>query len=158
MNWTDIATGVAALGAGITGGALWAFSSFVMPALGRTPAPTGITAMQAINRAAPTPWLMVPFIGTALLSVPLAIGAVGDLDASGAGWRLAGAVLMLVTVAITAAFHIPRNEALDRMDASTPQAAAYWANYLSVWTVGNHVRTATALAAAAALVRALTLA
>lgn len=155
MNGTAVATGAAALGSAITGGVLWAFSSFVMPALDRTSPPAGIAAMQAINRTATGPGLMVPFLGTAVVSIPLAIGALRHLDAPGARWRLAGSALALATVAITIAFNVPRNDALATMDPSAPATAASWRDYVKTWTLGNHVRTVTALAAAGAFVQAL---
>ena len=44
-------TVIAAVGAGVSGGVFFAFSSFIMKALGRLPAAEGISAMNAINRA-----------------------------------------------------------------------------------------------------------
>jgi uncharacterized membrane protein len=40
---------VTALGCGLSAGALYAFSSFAMPALARLPAAQGIAAMQSIT-------------------------------------------------------------------------------------------------------------
>jgi uncharacterized membrane protein len=48
-------TMITALGCGLSAGALFAFSSFVMPALARLPASQGIAAMQTINVQAVTP-------------------------------------------------------------------------------------------------------
>ena len=55
----------------------------------------------------------------------------------------------------TIAFHVPRNEALARMEPGAPAAAAAWAAYLRQWTLGNHVRTVAGAAAAAVLADAL---
>ena len=46
---------ITALGCGLSAGALFAFSSFVMGALARLPAAQGIAAMQSINARAVTP-------------------------------------------------------------------------------------------------------
>jgi uncharacterized membrane protein len=46
---------VTALGCGLSAGALFAFSSFVMQAMARLPTAQGIAAMQSINVMAPTP-------------------------------------------------------------------------------------------------------
>ncbi|MGH2475359.1 MAG: anthrone oxygenase family protein, partial [Candidatus Limnocylindrales bacterium] len=49
----------------------------------------------------------------------------------------------------------PRNEALDRVEPSSPDAAGRWSRYLREWTTWNHVRGVAALAAAALLTIAL---
>jgi hypothetical protein len=46
-----VLTFLSALGAGLIGGLFFAFSSFVMIALGRLPPASGISAMQSINVA-----------------------------------------------------------------------------------------------------------
>jgi uncharacterized membrane protein len=40
---------IAAIGSGIVGGIFYAFSSFVMPALGRLPPEQGVAAMNSIS-------------------------------------------------------------------------------------------------------------
>jgi uncharacterized membrane protein len=50
---------------------------------------------------------------------------------------------------------VPRNDALAGLDADGPGTAAAWAAYRAQWTGANHVRTAAALLAAAALVVAV---
>jgi uncharacterized membrane protein len=64
---------LAALGCGLSAGVLFAFSSFVMNALGRLPPPQGIAAMQSINIAAISPVFFMPFFGSALLCLYLAV-------------------------------------------------------------------------------------
>ena len=46
-------------------------------------------------------------------------------------------------------FNVPRNNALAVANPTSADSARLWANYLSTWTAWNHVRTITALAAAA---------
>ena len=62
-----------AIGAGVIGGTFFGFSSFVMGALGRLPAPQGIAAMQSINVVVINPWFMTPFLGTAVLGLAIAV-------------------------------------------------------------------------------------
>ncbi len=59
----------AALGSALVGGVFFAFSSFVMKALGRVPSSEGIAAMQSINVVVINPSFMGAFMGTALLSL-----------------------------------------------------------------------------------------
>lgn len=56
---------------------------------------------------------------------------------------------------VTIVFNVPRNNALAAVDQSSAQGTTLWASYLTVWTAWNHVRTAAALTAAAALSLAL---
>ena len=132
-----------AVGAGCTGGALYAFSSFVMPGLARMPASQAVAAMQSMNVTAVRAPFMLAFAGTAVLSLALAAVAIASLGESWAPWLLAGAVLYLVGVfGLTIGFRVPRNDALATLAADAPGTAQAWATYLSEWTAGNHVRTA----------------
>ncbi len=153
---TAVLAVLAALGAGLIAGTFFAFSSFVMQALGRQPAAQGIAAMQTINVTVINPWFLGAFIGTALLA--LAVAALGLWQ----GWAgstpllLGGALLYLVgCFGVTAAFNVPRNEALAKVAAESAEGAALWHRYLSGWTAWNHVRTAASLAAAACFILAL---
>ncbi len=146
----------AAVATGLVGGVFFAFSTFVMPALRRLPAPRGIEAMQAVNRAAPaSPLFMVALLGTALVCLAVAVPALADPGGAGAIHRAVGSALYLATVVVTAGYHVPRNDALGRLDPAASGAAAAWSDYLAGWTTGNHLRTVTSLAASVAFVLAL---
>ena len=69
----------AVVGCGLSAGALFAFSSFVMRALARLPAPQGIAAMNSINVVAVTPVFMTALFGTGLLCIALAVWAFAGL-------------------------------------------------------------------------------
>jgi uncharacterized membrane protein len=148
------ATTAAALGAAATGGVLVAFSAFVMPALRALPAAGGAGAMRAINRSAVRPPFMSLFLGTAVASAALVVA--GALDRGEPhGWRLlAGGALYLVgVVGVTAAFHVPRNDALEAAGPAAGDAA--WRVYARAWTAGNHVRAVAGIAAAVVFADAL---
>ena len=146
---------VAAVGAGVVGGVFFAFSSFVMPALRRLPDTHGLPAMQAINRAAPTPLFMTAFLGTGAVCVGLGISALTRLGEPGARYQLIGSALYLASIVVTAAYHVPKNDALDRVDPASAGAAETWRQYLTGWIAWNHVRTLTCIAGAVTLVLAL---
>ena len=151
-----VLTVVTALGCGLSGGALFAFSSFVMAALRRLPAAQGIAAMQSINIMAPTPVFMTALFGTGLLCIVLIVWALAAWDGSYGPWLLAGSALYLAgPVGVTMGYNVPRNNALARLDPADPGAEAYWRRYVTEWTRGNHVRVALGLAAAAACTEAL---
>ena len=64
-QWDIAAIILGVVVAAIAGGTFFAFSNFVMPALSTLATSNGISAMQAINRAAPSPL----FVATLLLGV-----------------------------------------------------------------------------------------
>jgi uncharacterized membrane protein len=141
----------AALGCGLAAGVFFAFSSFVMPALARLPAAQGIAAMQAINVAAITPVFMTALFGTAVACAVLAAWALVRRPPE-APLVLGGGVLYLAgTILVTIVGNVPKNEALAGLEPASPAAAERWAAFLRGWTAWNHVRTASALAAAALL-------
>jgi uncharacterized membrane protein len=144
-----------ALGAGVVGGVFFAFSTFVMPAIRRLPAPTGIATMQSINRAAPTPLFMLALFGTGATCVALGIVSVARIGEDGAVLALVGSAVYLVVIVTTAAYNIPRNDALDRVDPDAPSSVGPWHRFLHEWVAANHVRTAAGLASAAILTVAL---
>ena len=148
-------TVIAAVGAGVSGGVFFAFSSFIMKALGRLPAAEGISAMNAINKAAPTPLFMIALFGTAVVSIAASVVALHHLDQRWAVYVLTGTELYLVCIILTAVYHVPRNNALALVNPTGPGAADAWAQYLSSWTGWNHVRAVTALAGSTAFILAL---
>ena len=146
----------AALGCGLVAGTFFAFSAFVMNALARLPPPQGIAAMQSINVVVINPWFMAAFVGTAAACALLAVSSLFGWHKFGAGYLLLGSLLYLVgTFLVTIVFNVPRNEALAVVDPTSAEGAGLWAGYVTSWTAWNHVRTAAALAAAAALTMAL---
>ncbi len=145
-----------ALGCGLVAGVFFAFSAFVMKALGRLPAEQGVSAMQAINVAAVTPAFMAALFGTAVACGALAVWALFAWDERFAPYLLVGSALYLVgTILLTIAYHVPRNEALAAVEPHSADAESHWTRYLSGWTAWNHLRTVASLAAAATLTIAL---
>jgi uncharacterized membrane protein len=139
-----------ALGCGLVAGVFFAFSSFVMPALGRLPAPQAVAAMQSINVLAVTPAFMAAFLGAAGLGLAAVAVALASRGEAFAPWLLASGPLYLAgTFGVTMVCNVPLNDALARVDPASEEAAALWRRYLVSWTRWNHLRTAAALAASA---------
>lgn len=145
MSGTDLLALLTALGAATVGGVFFGFSSFVMKALSQLPAEQGVAAMQRINVVVINPWFMGVFMSTLLLSI--ACGVVALMSGSSA-LLVAGLLYAVGTFGVTMAFNVPRNNRLARLDASSPDAIAYWPSYVREWTRWNHVRTGAALASA----------
>jgi uncharacterized membrane protein len=145
----------AALGCGLMAGIFFAFSNFVMRAFARIAPAQGIAAMQAVNITVLNPLFLLAFMGTAVLcaaNVALAL----MFGSGNTAYLIAGGTLYLLgNIGVTAAFNVPMNDALAAVDAGQPDAVRIWKHYLDKWTFWNHVRTITALAAAAAFTLAL---
>ena len=145
-----------ALACGLIGGVFFAFSSFIMPALGRIPAAEGIHAMQRINIDVYHWTFMGAFLATPVVCVVTAIQVyrLGSHDA--ALFAIAGAIIYVIgNFFVTAGGNVPLNNALATVDPSTLDAAATWSHYLTHWTRWNHVRTVASFVAAACFTLAL---
>jgi uncharacterized membrane protein len=149
-------TFIAILGSGLIAGVFYAFSTFVMRALSRIAASEGLAAMQSINIAVINPLFLGVFVGMAFLCIGLIILALIRWSRPGAGYLLAGGVLYLVgTFLVTMVCNVPLNDALAKLSPADPLSAASWADYVSRWTLWNHVRTGAAIAATGAFALAL---
>lgn len=147
---------IAALGSGLIAGAFFAFSSFVMKALGRRPPAQGIAAMQEINVVVINPLFLGVFLGTGAISAVIVVVSAMQWGDVAAAWRLAGgAIYLVVTLFATMAFNVPLNDALAKVAPDSGEGAALWTHYLDRWTMWNHIRTAGALVATAAFILAL---
>ena len=137
-----------AVACGLSGGVFFAFSSFVMPALRALPPGQGLAAMQEVNAKALTPPFMALFGGSTLLALASATTGALDLDHPYGPWlAAAGALHLTCSFARTAAYHVPRNEALALLDTHAPYAAA--------WTRANHLRALADAAATASAIAAI---
>ncbi|MBD0267456.1 MAG: DUF1772 domain-containing protein [Cyanobacteria bacterium Co-bin8] len=138
-----------ALGCGLVAGAFFAFSTFVMKALGQQPPAQGIAAMQSINITVINPWFMGALFGTAAACLVLvAVSLVRGSQPSTTYLLLGSLLYLLGTILVTIVFNVPLNDALAAVNPNSIEGTTLWARYLSNWTLWNHVRTAAALAAA----------
>ncbi len=149
-------TMASALGCGLMAGVFFAFSTFIMSALARLPAAQGIAAMQSINVVVLNSVFLTVFAGTAVLSIGAVVASVCTGWKPAVLWLIAGTVLYFFgNVVVTGACNVPQNDALACLDPASAEAAKFWKEYLVNWRAWNHVRTVTALAAAAALTTGL---
>lgn len=131
-----------AVGCGLMAGVYFAFSTFVMTALGRIDHAAGVSAMHAIDVDIQRSLFMPLFLATTLSSAALAVTAFFRWGEAGALVMLAGGILYVLGMfAVTALFNVPLNDALAKIDPASAEAASFWARYVDVWTMWNHVRT-----------------
>lgn len=151
-----ILTFTGALGSALVAGIFFAFSTFVMAALGRIPAEQGIAAMQSINITVINPLFMLAFMGTGALCLALAAGSYVRWDETAGKLILLASLIYLVgCIGVTMVFNVPLNDALAVVQPGTPEAATLWTRYLVDWTFWNHVRTVAPLVAAGLFIAAL---
>lgn len=147
---------LAALGSGLMAGVFFAFSAFVMTALGRLPPAGGIAAMQSINVAVLNPWFFAVFFGTAGACLLLIVVVLFNWSHPGDAFLLAGSLAYLGgSVLVTVVRNVPLNQSLAAVKPDSVEGAALWTRYLSTWTAWNHVRTVGSLAAAALFILGL---
>jgi uncharacterized membrane protein len=142
---------VSALSSALVAGVFYAFSSFVMAALGRIPANEGINAMNSINVTVITPSFMVFFMGSALLGIVLGGWALLSISQLDSQLILLACLLYVVgCFGVTMVFNVPLN---NQLAATSPtDGSVFWQSYLQTWTMWNTVRTAAAALAAVVFV------
>jgi uncharacterized membrane protein len=151
------AIGIAAcLGCAAAAGVFLSFSILVMKALRRLPAAQAIIAMQSINEVAVSPGFLSVLLGTAVLCGALAGLSILSGSAAAGATVLGSSAYLAGVIGLTLAYHVPRNNALAKIDPASPGAEQHWARYATDWTGRNHLRALSSLAAA--LVLAITLA
>ncbi|MEE4272896.1 MAG: anthrone oxygenase family protein [Thermoanaerobaculales bacterium] len=147
---------VTAIGAALVAGIFYAFSTFLMQALGRLAPREGIAAMQSINVVVINPLFFVAFFGTGgfcVATVAASFFAEAEISLFPV---LVGAVLYLAgCIGVTIVGNVPLNERLAKTNPDDSDAATLWSFYLARWTLWNHVRTAASLAASACFVLAI---
>lgn len=140
---------IAAIGCGVIAGIFFAFSSFIMAALGRIPAAQGIAAMQSINTTVINPGFMLALFGTALLCLGLACMAFFSWEHPGSALIVAASLLYLLgCIGVTMVCNVPLNDLLAAAQPNAPETQALWSRYLRQWTLWNHVRTVAPAASA----------
>jgi uncharacterized membrane protein len=151
-----ILTFVSAIASALVAGIFFAFSTFIMAALGRIPAEQGIAAMQSINVTVINPLFMLAFMGTGVLCLMLIAGAYVRWDETGGKLILLASLIYLIgCIGVTMGFNVPLNNALAALQPATSEAAALWTRYLQEWTFWNHVRTIAPIVSAALFIWAL---
>lgn len=145
-----------AIGAALVSGIFYAFSTFVMQALGRLAPREAIAAMQSINIVVINPLFFLAFFGTGVLCVvTIAASLVPETEVSLAP-ALAGSVLYIFgCLGVTMVGNVPLNDKLAKVSPDDAEAELLWSSYLARWIRWNHIRTAASLAAAASFLIAV---
>lgn len=149
-------TAAAAVGAGITGGVYFTFTTIVSPALRLRSAPEAVAVMQRVNEKAVHAPFMIVFFGGALAACAAAVTAMfQDASAGMVPVRVIGATLTLASFATTILFNVPRNNALARIRPSDGDADDAWRSFDKGWSRANTTRGVLAIVGSAFLASSL---
>ncbi|MGH1490391.1 MAG: anthrone oxygenase family protein [Acidimicrobiales bacterium] len=148
-QWEVLSILVGLIAAAVAGGAFFAFSNFVIPALSALPAAAGASAMQAINRAAPNPTFIAVLLLGVVAGVPVLVAEIDSFSQSETNLVAVAVALSAASFAITMTRNVPKNNKLDTVDAESSAGAAYWERYVRTWTLDNTLRGLASTASAA---------
>jgi len=152
---SDTVSLVLGIASAVVGGIFFAFSSFVMTALGKLAPAEGIRAMQRINVDVFSWSFMLLFLGLPVLFLVVAALTFMNLGEPLAGRLLLAALVYLIGVfGVTMFGNVPLNNALARVDGNLGnggEAGGVWSHYLAVWVRWNHVRMVACVVVAAVL-------
>ena len=156
QTWRSPLILFAVISCALSAGIFYAFSTFVMAALGEQPSASGIATMQSINITVINPLFMAAFFLPAVVSLILVVTGFRTWGQNGATFLILGSMLYLVgTIGVTVAGNIPLNDALAVVVPSSLEGSELWTRFLSDWTFWNHVRTVAGMLAAIAFCFAL---
>lgn len=145
-----------AIGAALVSGIFYAFSTFVMQALGRLAPREAIAAMQSINIVVINPLFFLAFFGTGVLCVAtIAASLVPETEVSLAPALAGGVLYFFGCLGVTMVGNVPLNDKLAKVSPDDAEAELLWSSYQARWIRWNHIRTAASLAAAASFLIAV---
>jgi uncharacterized membrane protein len=155
-TFTRVLTIIAVVGGGLSAGVYLAFSTFIIAGIRRLPPAQAISAFNGINRAAPaSPVFMLVLFGTGLVCLALVVLGLVHRHGPAAGWLVAGAALVVLSLLITVVYHVPHNDRLMTVDVDAATAAQTWSHFITPWLAWNHARALTATAGTVSLLLAL---
>lgn len=138
----------ATMSTGLMAGVFGLYAHTIMPGLRTTDDRTFIAAFQSIDTAIINPWFIgAMFLGAAVFTT---VAAVANRSTPAFAWILGALVAYLVTVIITAAVHVPLNDAIKA--AGNPDRIIdlhrVRSNFHETrWAAWNLVRTITSTSA-----------
>lgn len=145
-----------AIGCGLVAGVYFAFSTFVMTALGLIDASHAVATFNSINSTILRSLFMPLFFGTTLASFALVLMALVGRGKPGSAAILAGGLIYVTGMFLcTMFFNVPLNNVLAGVDPSGADAAIVWARFFRNWVMWNHLRTLASTAACVLYISAL---
>jgi uncharacterized membrane protein len=135
----------ATISMGLIAGTFNLYSHTIMPGLKRTDARTFVGAFQAIDRAIINPWFIgATFLGALAFTV---VATVANRGHPAFPWVLAALVAYALAVAITAAVHVPLNDAIKAASIGDNVSTIRAQFNEAKWAAWNLVRVVTSMTA-----------
>lgn len=135
-------------------GLLFCFAHSVMPGLGDLDDRGYLAAFQRIDAAISNPWMMLTFLGSPVLTVAALLLHLPGRNPAGP-WLVVALALVVATIVITGAVHLPLNAAVQDAAPAFVDAADLRTRFEDRWVRWNVVRTVTSTGSLAALSWAL---
>jgi uncharacterized membrane protein len=135
-------------------GLMFVFAHSVMPGLSALDDSAYLAAFQRIDAAIPNPWMMLTFLGSPALTLAALLLHLPGRSAA-VPWLVVALVLVVATIAITGAVHLPLNAAVQDAAPAFADAAGLRDRFEDRWVRWNVVRTVTSTGSLAALSWAL---
>ena len=133
---------------GVMAGFFFAFSFVVMPGLGAMEPLAALASMQGINLAVRNAVFALDFFGALILCIAAALHALLRRGAPACWFALAAALVYLLgAFGVTSVFNVPLNGEIAPLDPTRPDNTQAMVSYIAEWTLWNHVRTISSLAA-----------
>ncbi len=144
---TNLILLAAALATALITGLLYAYSCSVNPGLGRLSADRYIGAMQSINKAIQNPLFFLSFFGAAILLPVSCYMEYRHLPGNRFYLLLAATIFYLAgVIGVTVAGNVPLNEALDKFNLASADAAEAAKEKLAFMTRWNRFHTIRTIA------------
>lgn len=144
----------ATLATAMVSGLMFCFAHSVMPGLGTLEDRGYLIAFQRIDAAISNLWMMVTFLGSPVLTLAALL-----LQLPGRGpdvpWLVVALVLIVATVLITGAIHLPLNAAIQDAAPELRDATDLRSRFEQRWVRWNLARAVTSFGALGALTWAL---
>lgn len=147
----------ATLATAMVAGLLFVFAHSVMPGLATLDDRGYLTAFQRIDAAIANPWMMGTFVGSPALTLAALLLHLPDRSPV-VPWLVVALALIVATVIITGAIHLPLNAAVQDAAPALSDAADLRQRFEDRWVRWNVVRTVTSTGSLAALAWALVVA
>jgi uncharacterized membrane protein len=144
----------ATLATAMVAGLLFCFAHSVMPGLGTLDDRWFLTAFQRIDTAISNPWMMLTFLGSPALTLASLLLHLPS-GSPAVPWLAVALVLVVATVVITRAIHLPLNAAIQDAAPALLDVVDLRSRFEDRWVHWNVVRTVTSTGSLAALCWAL---
>ena len=132
----------------LSAGIFYSFSTIVMPGLDLGGAASAVNTMHGMNTVVRSPIFAIVVFGALVLPLLAALGArsAGHRGAA----RLAGLAALIhaaAVIGVTLQVNVPLNETLATVAGADANAASFWKDFSTPWSLWNHVRTLGAVLA-----------